>query len=121
MLESIPTSDYQPDLKAPLEVQIAEHPFLRGMAEPHLKQLAGCAMPSRFAPGTFLFREGDPANRFYLIQTGFVSLEQDGREVERVRIGTLGPGDCLGWSWLFPPYYWHFDAQAIERLSALFF
>ena len=27
----------------------------------------------------------------------------------------------LGWSWLFPPYYWHFDARAIEPTDAVFF
>ena len=25
---------------------------------------------------------------------------------------TLGPGDVLGWSWLVPPYRWHFGATA---------
>ena len=27
----------------------------------------------------------------------------------------------LGWSWLFPPYQWHFDARALEltRTTAL--
>lgn len=36
-------------------------------------------------------------------------------------IQTLGPGDVLGWSWLFPPYYWHFDARALEPTEAVFF
>ena len=27
----------------------------------------------------------------------------------------------LGWSWLFPPYYWHFDARALEPTTAIFF
>ena len=26
----------------------------------------------------------------------------------------------LGWSWLFPPYYWHFDARAVEDTEAVF-
>ena len=26
----------------------------------------------------------------------------------------------LGWSWLFPPYYWHFDARAVELTEAVF-
>ncbi|MSU63229.1 MAG: cyclic nucleotide-binding domain-containing protein [Pedosphaera sp.] len=121
MKETTTTREYLPDTKAPFALQIAEHPFLRGVSEPHLKLLTGCAMPAHFSAGTFLFREGDPANRFYLIQSGSVSIEQDGTEMARVQIGTVGPGDCLGWSWLFPPYYWHLDARAIEPLSALFF
>jgi hypothetical protein len=29
-----------------------------------------------------------------------------------VTIQTLGPGEALGWSWLFPPYRWHFSARS---------
>ena len=25
------------------------------------------------------------------------------------------------WFWLFPPYYWHFDARAVEQTEASFF
>ena len=28
---------------------------------------------------------------------------------------------CLGWSWLFPPYAWHFTARALEETDAIFF
>ena len=38
-----------------------------------------------------------------------------------VPIQTLGAGDVLGWSWLFPPYYWNFDARATEQTQAVFF
>jgi CRP-like cAMP-binding protein len=34
---------------------------------------------------------------------------------------TLGPGDILGWSWLFPPYVWKFDARAREAVRATAF
>ena len=27
----------------------------------------------------------------------------------------------IGWSWLFPPYVWHFDAQAITDVRATVF
>ncbi|MCC6792080.1 MAG: Crp/Fnr family transcriptional regulator, partial [Thermomicrobiales bacterium] len=36
-------------------------------------------------------------------------------------IQTLGPGDILGWSWLFPPYRWHFDARVLTPTSTLEF
>jgi CRP/FNR family transcriptional regulator, cyclic AMP receptor protein len=35
-----------------------------------------------------------------------------GRGVTTVQ--TISAGDALGWSWLFPPYRWHFSARAIE-------
>jgi CRP-like cAMP-binding protein len=34
-------------------------------------------------------------------------------------VQTLGAGDVLGWSWLFPPFAWHFQARAIEPASAV--
>jgi len=36
-------------------------------------------------------------------------------------IQTVGPGDVLGWSWLFWPYTWRFDARALEPVKAIFF
>ena len=97
-----------------LEVQIAEHPFLKGISPVHLKVLAALAMHSRFEAGESIFREGDPANRFYLIQQGKVALESGVGDRGTILIQTIGAGDVLGWSWLFPPYYWHFDARALE-------
>jgi CRP/FNR family cyclic AMP-dependent transcriptional regulator len=35
-------------------------------------------------------------------------------------IQTLGAGDVLGWSWMFEPYKWQFEATAIEPTSAIF-
>lgn len=100
--------------------QIAGHPFTRGMSRELVAHLADFAMESRFAAGETIFQEGDPANRFYLIQEGKVALESyiDGRGL--VSLQTVGPGDVLGWSWLFPPYYWHFDARALEPTRAIF-
>jgi CRP-like cAMP-binding protein len=97
-----------------------KHPFLDGLREEHLEVLARCAMPVEFKTGEVLFREGDPANRFFLIQEGRVVIEagHSGRGV--IPIETLGAGDVLGWSWLFPPYYWHFDARAVEPTKAVF-
>ena len=37
---------------------------------------------------------------------------------EVVKIDEVGPSDLLGWSWIFPPYVWHFDARAIARAAA---
>jgi CRP/FNR family cyclic AMP-dependent transcriptional regulator len=33
----------------------------------------------------------------------------------------LEAGDALGWSWLFPPYEWHFQARAVEPTRAVVF
>ncbi len=103
-----------------LATLIAEHPFVAGMKPAHLEVLCDCAMQTQFAKDQLVFREGDLANRFYLIQEGRVALESRGDE-RTVLIQTVGAGDVLGWSWLFPPYYWHFDARAVVATKAIFF
>ena len=40
---------------------------------------------------------------------------------EPLLIEAIGAGDLLGWSWMFPPYVWHFTARAIEPTTAIFF
>ena len=105
----------------PLDSLISEHPFLRGLKPKHLRALADNSMRMRYDAGEFIFREGDPANRFYLIEQGRVSLESHRQDELAVSIQTIGAGDVLGWSWLFPPYYWRFDARVLEPTTALFF
>jgi CRP/FNR family transcriptional regulator, cyclic AMP receptor protein len=100
---------------------ISNHPFLSGLDPKHLRVLAGNSLRMRYEPGDLIFREGDPANRFYLIEEGQVALESTRRDESPVRLQTIGPGDVLGWSWLFPPYYWHFDAVVTEPVTAIFF
>ena len=48
-------------------------------------------------------------------------MESNRREEAPVAVQVIGPGDVLGWSWLFPPYYWHFDARALVPTTAIFF
>ena len=104
-----------------MEDLIANHPFMKGL-EPRLKaMLTESAMEKDFAAGEVIFREGDVANRFYLILSGKVAIEAPTPEKASLLIQTIGAGDVLGWSWLFAPYYWNFDARAVEPTRAIFF
>jgi CRP/FNR family cyclic AMP-dependent transcriptional regulator len=104
-----------------MPTRVALHPFLAGMNQKDLALLSNCAMTVRFAPGQIIFREGEHANRFYLIESGRVALESTGTPAGTVEIETVRAGDLLGWSWMFPPYAWHFTARAIEPTVAIFF
>lgn len=119
------TDDVEPierdETSVNVEKILADHPFLKGLTPHHCRLLADCAMVTRFQPGEVIFREGDPANRFYLILSGKIAIESYVREKGNQLIQTIGAGDVLGWSWLFPPYYWHFDARALEVTAAVFF
>jgi len=100
---------------------IARHPFFQQLGEDHLNALIGCAMQTQFPKDDFIFHQGDVANRFYLIEDGCVALEANQPGHGTIRIQTLGSGDALGWSWLFPPNIWRFNARAIEPTRAIFF
>ncbi len=107
--------------REPLEIRVELHPFLVGLRPHHIKLLADCAMAKKFEPGECLFRQGEFANRFYLIEQGEVVLESLDSEGERMIVEKVGPGKLVGWSWLFPPYVWHFDARATQTTEAIFF
>ncbi len=104
-----------------LATKVALHPFLAGMSRAHLSLLAECAMAAHFKSGEVVIREGELADRFYLIETGKVVLESGTSYGVPVIVDTIGAGDLLGWSWMFPPYLWQFTARAIKPTDALFF
>ena len=108
-------------MKAILENDVAAHPFFCGLSEHHIRLLADCAMRTHFDAGQIIFREGESANRFYLIEKGEIALESSAGRGQSIVIEQLGENDLLGWSWLFPPYVWHFTARAARPTSALFF
>jgi CRP-like cAMP-binding protein len=93
---------------------LADQPFLAGMSDFQLDRLAPWSRRALFHAGKRVFREGGDADRFWLIKSGKVNLDTHVPGRGDVVIETLGPGAVLGWSWLFPPYRWHFGAVAIE-------
>jgi CRP-like cAMP-binding protein len=104
-----------------LRTTISSHPFFRGLRTAHLDALTCCALQTKFPSDVIVFHQGDAANRFYLIETGCVALEADQPRQIAIRIQTLGAGDVMGWSWLFPPHIWHFSARTVEPTRAIFF
>lgn len=102
-----------------LETILAEHPFFAGLDARSLQIIAGCASNVVFEEGQMIFREGEQADRFYLIREGRVALEVHAAGIGTLTIQTLDAGDILGWSWLVPPYRWHFDARAVEQTRAI--
>ena len=104
-----------------LEHEIASHPFLHGLKPRHQQLLAESALRAEFSAGKFIFHEGEPANRFYLVESGRISLESHLRDGPPVEVQAIGTGEALGWSWLFPPCHWNFDARALEPTTVIFF
>ena len=100
---------------------VTQQPFFKGLNTHQLQLLAVSALEMKFETGAILFEEGSHANRFYLILTGQVELSAEMEDRNVIPIQTLGPGDDLGWSWLFPPFSMHFTARALEPITTIFF
>jgi len=104
-----------------LDAVVAESPIFRDMAKEYLELIAGCGQNTGFEAGQYLFREGDPADTFYLVRHGRVMLETFIPGRGALTVETIDEGDVIGWSWLFPPYRWHFDARALDVVRAVAF
>lgn len=102
-----------------LERILGEHEFFCDLDKPYLHLIVGCASNVRFEAGAYLFREGEEANRFYLIRHGRVALEIIPPQRPPIIVETLEGGDILGWSWLVPPHFWRLDARALEQVRAI--
>jgi len=102
-----------------LDRLICEHPLFAGMAPDHCELMGGCAKNVRFGKGQYLFREGEPADEFFLIRHGRVALEIMAPGRGPLRFLTVNAGEMAGVAWLVPPYRWLFDAQALELTRAL--
>ncbi len=104
-----------------IDTLLRDVPVFHGLPADDLTLLAGCAQNVHFDAGAMLFREGDAADTFFLIRHGSVALETYVPARGPAIIETLEAGEVVGWSWLFPPYRWHFDARALTPLRATAF
>ncbi|MEU7875383.1 cyclic nucleotide-binding domain-containing protein [Dactylosporangium sp. NPDC049140] len=98
---------------------LAAHPFLAGLRPPHLERLSRWACRTPFRAGVRIFEENGRADRFWLIRSGSVNLDIRAPGRGDLIVETIGPGTVLGWSWLFPPYRWHFGAAAVDPVLSI--
>ena len=105
----------------PLDSLLRDHLALKDLEPRHLQTISGCSSNAVFQAGKLLFREGGDADKFYLIRQGRVALAITSPGKSPITVDTVGEGEFLGWSWLFPPYRWRFDARALEAVHAFAF
>lgn len=92
--------------------------LLNALPPPQRQRLMSLAKEVSFAEDTRIFEAGGRADRFWVIRSGAVSLDQRVNSLHRVTVASLGSGDLLGWSWLFPPHEWDFGAEAFSPVRA---
>ncbi len=67
-----------------------------------------------FEDQEIIFRQGDIADRFYLVKRGKVLLEQRLAEKITVSVGSIKPGFAFGWSTMIEDGYYTTDAVCAE-------
>jgi len=98
---------------------LIDQPFFEGMTDDQVKAVAGTGRLVTFEEGAVIFVEGGPARRTYLILDGDVALSLRTQEHGGKIIQTLHRGDFVGWSWMYPPYRWSFDANVQSEVTAV--
>ncbi len=74
---------------------LLEHPIFGGLPAPRLEAVASQLTAVPMQAGQVIIRQGDPADRFYLVDSGSLRVSQVGEEDEMV-LRDLGPGDGFG-------------------------
>ncbi len=83
--------------------------LFQGLADELLDKIASFSQEEAYQPGDLIFREGDPAEKIYMVVEGKVAVEM------KIRLGStprkqgtayvIGDGEILGWSaalWRYP-------------------
>ncbi len=100
---------------------LSAHEFFSDLGDDVLELLSECSSTCRIKKGQILFRQGENADKFYVILNGRVSVQIPAIIGPNLEIQTLSKNQVLGWSWLIPPYQWNFQAKAEEDSDLLQF
>lgn len=110
---------FRPKPMDSLATAVTEHPFMQNLSPASVQFFVRNASQTGYDAQQLIFKEGEDADRFFLIQEGKVALGSLARGRGNILTKTIGAGEALGWSWMFPPYRWHFDARALEPVKAI--
>jgi CRP-like cAMP-binding protein len=102
-----------------IEDILNEHPFFEEMPADIVQYIAGCGQNMHFKPGSYLGRQGDPADFFYVIREGHLSIQMHHPLQGPLTIRTLKTGEMAGFSWIIPPFRFQFDIKAVDHTSVV--
>ncbi len=100
-----------------LEPILKQHPFFKDLPSEYIDFIVGCTIHKVFKAGEVILKEGESADKFYLVRSGKVAIYI--AQPQEITIQTIGEGDILGWSWLIFPYRYRFSAKAVENTRVL--
>ncbi len=100
---------------------IAGHRFFTHIKPEFVQSMIACASIKHYKEGEILGREGTHSDCFFALVEGRVAIESYQPGLDPVVLQTLRGGEVVGWSWLFPPYEWVFDAKALTDVRTIAF
>ena len=100
---------------------LSNHEFFSEFSDDVLKFLCECSSMREIKKGHILFRQGENADKFYVVRNGRISLQMPAIMGPTLEIQTLDKDQVLGWSWLISPYKWNFQTKAEEDSELLQF
>lgn len=106
---------------------LRRYPFFGNLSEAQLIELANVAEERKFAKGSVLFEEGTPADAFYLLMDGSVSLyfgtnvEYQPKSRKDFLVGEINPGEVFAISALIEPYTYTTTVRADKNSQVVKF
>ena len=100
---------------------LSAHEFFSEFSDDVLKFLCECSSTREIKKGQILFRQGEHADKFYVVRNGLISIQMPAIMGPTLEIQTLGKDQVLGWSWLISPYQWNYQTKAEEDSELLQF
>ncbi len=98
---------------------LRESSVFQQLNEGQLEKLASIAGRESHPAGTLLYREWDPAARFFIVEEGKIILDM---KVElgphqpplQLTVDVIARGDAIGWSALIEPHIYTLSALCVE-------
>lgn len=90
-----------------------------GLSGEDLDAIARFAQLRRLAKGEYLFREGDPSQGFYVLQSGAVNVHRVNAAGKEQVIHVFRPGESFAEASLASPTGYPADARAVEASAVL--
>jgi CRP/FNR family transcriptional regulator, cyclic AMP receptor protein len=100
---------------------LSTHEFFSAFSNDILNFLSERSSMCEIKKGQILFRQGENADKFYVVRKGLISIQMPAIMGPTLEIQTLGKDQVLGWSWLISPYKWNFQTIAEEDSELLMF
>ncbi len=94
--------------------------LFEGLSQQQMDGLDAITAPRRIGNGQWLFREGEPANAFYVLSSGAIELVtrvDKGFELPIKMLRSLG--DCCGIAALLAPYVYNLSARCAKDAQLL--